>query len=178
MDSTIPLLSKSKISSLYPSSVAVQPGLYRTWSKTPKTGFLITRLNYVNVRAGIVEAVTNVALGKTVTMSSLFTSTQYGDGFWTYAVDGNTNQNYTDGGCSSTNRDTMPWLLLDLEGIYTVTSLKIFNRVDYQGRNVMCCIMRKPAFCICENKGADQLQSNHAADQRLCFRYKDCSFPF
>ena len=31
-DSTIPLLSKSEISSLQPSSVAVQPGLCRTWS--------------------------------------------------------------------------------------------------------------------------------------------------
>ena len=29
-DSTIPLLSKSEISSFYPSSVAVQPGLHRT----------------------------------------------------------------------------------------------------------------------------------------------------
>ena len=45
VDSTIPLLSKSKISSLKPnSSVAVQPGLCRTWSETPKTGFLRTRL--------------------------------------------------------------------------------------------------------------------------------------
>ena len=26
-------------------------------------------------------------------------------------------------------------------------------------------------FCICENKDADQLRSNCAADQRLCFRY-------
>ena len=43
-DSTIPLLSKSKISSLLPSCVAVQPGLCRTRSKTPKTGFLTTRL--------------------------------------------------------------------------------------------------------------------------------------
>ena len=43
-DSTIPLLPKSEISSLYPSSVAVQPGLCRTWSETPKTGFLTTRL--------------------------------------------------------------------------------------------------------------------------------------
>ena len=44
MDSTIPLLSKSEISRLKPSSVAVQPGLCGTWSETPKTGFLITRL--------------------------------------------------------------------------------------------------------------------------------------
>ena len=33
--------------------------------------------------------------------------------------------------------------------------------------------MRIPAFCICENKGADQLRSKHAADQRLCFGYID-----
>ena len=37
--------------------------------------------------------------------------------------------------------------------------------------------MRKPAFCICENKDADQLRSNCAADQRLCFRYTDSKIP-
>ena len=37
MDSTIPLLPKHEISSLYPSFVVVQPGLCRTWSDTPKT---------------------------------------------------------------------------------------------------------------------------------------------
>ena len=37
--------------------------------------------------------------------------------------------------------------------------------------------MRKPAFCICENKDADQLRSNHEADQRLCFRYTDSTIP-
>ena len=41
-DSTIPLLPKSEIASLYPSSVAVQPRLCRTWSEIPKTGFLTT----------------------------------------------------------------------------------------------------------------------------------------
>ena len=43
-DSTIPLQPKSEISSLYPSSVTAQLGLCRTWSETPKTGFLTTRL--------------------------------------------------------------------------------------------------------------------------------------
>ena len=33
--------------------------------------------------------------------------------------------------------------------------------------------MRKQAFYICENKGADQLLDNCKADQHLCFRYKD-----
>ena len=45
-DSTIPLLPKSEISSPWPSSVVVQPGLCRTWSETPKTGFLTMWLNY------------------------------------------------------------------------------------------------------------------------------------
>ena len=48
LDSTTPRLPKSEISSLYPSSVAVQPGLCRTRSETPKTGFLTTRLKQCN----------------------------------------------------------------------------------------------------------------------------------
>ena len=44
IDSAIPLLPKSEISNLYPSSKAVQPGLCWTWSETPKTGFVMTRL--------------------------------------------------------------------------------------------------------------------------------------
>ena len=43
-DSTIPLQPKSEISSLHPSSVSAQLGLCQTWSETPKTGFLTTRL--------------------------------------------------------------------------------------------------------------------------------------
>ena len=37
--------------------------------------------------------------------------------------------------------------------------------------------MRKPAFCICENKDADQLRGNHEADQGLSFSYKDSTIP-
>ena len=37
----------------------------------------------------------------------------------------------------------------------------------------MSRVVRKPAFCICENKDADQLRGNREADQRLCFRYTD-----
>ena len=37
--------------------------------------------------------------------------------------------------------------------------------------------VRKPDFCICENKDADQLRGNREADQRLCFRYTDSTIP-
>ena len=46
-DSTISLLPKYEISSLQPSSVAVQPGLCGALSETPKTGFLTTRLKWM-----------------------------------------------------------------------------------------------------------------------------------
>ena len=41
----------------------------------------------------------------------------------------------------------------------------------------MSRVVRKPAFCICENKDADQLRGNRKADQRLCFRYTDSTIP-
>ena len=55
---------------------------------------------------------------------------------------------------------------------------KSMSRVKQIIKGVICCsymsrVVRKPDFCICENKDADQLRSNCAADQRLCFRYTD-----
>ena len=41
----------------------------------------------------------------------------------------------------------------------------------------MSRIVRKPAFCICENKDADQLRGNREADQRLCLSYIDSTIP-
>ena len=41
----------------------------------------------------------------------------------------------------------------------------------------MSLIVRKPDFCICENKDADQLRGNREADQRFCFRNKDSTIP-
>ena len=40
----------------------------------------------------------------------------------------------------------------------------------------MSRVMRKPTFCICENKGADQLRSN-CDDQGLCIHYMDSTLP-
>ena len=47
LDSIIPLVSISKISSVYLASVAAQAGLSLSWSETPKTGFLMMRLIYI-----------------------------------------------------------------------------------------------------------------------------------
>ena len=44
-------------------------------------------------------------------------------------------------------------------------------------QNEMSRDVRKPDFCICENKGADQLRGNREADQRLCFRHLDSTMP-
>ena len=44
-------------------------------------------------------------------------------------------------------------------------------------RDKMSLVMRKPAFCIIENKDADQLRGNREADQCLCFRYMDSTIP-
>ena len=43
----------------------------------------------------------------------------------------------------------------------------------------MSRVVRKPAFCICENKEADQLRGSRKreADQHLCLRYIDGTIP-
>ena len=42
----------------------------------------------------------------------------------------------------------------------------------------MSRVVRKPAFCICENKGVDQLRGNpRQPDQHLCFHYTDSKIP-
>ena len=47
----------------------------------------------------------------------------------------------------------------------------IKNRSSYDSMVYMSLVMRKPAFCICENKDADQLRGDREADQRLCIRF-------
>ena len=41
----------------------------------------------------------------------------------------------------------------------------------------MNLVMRKPDFCKCENKDADQLRGDRKADQRLYFHYMDSTIP-
>ena len=51
-------------------------------------------------------------------------------------------------------------------------SMKSGRRIKHLSR-----VTRKPTFCTCENKDADQLRGNREADQRLCFRYIDSVIP-
>ena len=54
--------------------------------------------------------------------------------------------------------------------------MTIFIKPSHENQGVqhrLSRVMRKPAFCICKNKDADQLHSNRAADQCLCCHYID-----
>ena len=51
LNSIITLVSISQISSLYLVSVTAQIGLSLPWSETPKTGFLVMRLNYIYIQS-------------------------------------------------------------------------------------------------------------------------------
>ena len=55
----------------------------------------------------------------------------------------------------------------EFEGSRTLTLEHSFDQGNMSG------VMRKPNFCLCENKGTDQLYSNCTADQRLCLHYLD-----
>ena len=57
--------------------------------------------------------------------------------------------------------------------VYTVCLCPIKGRQAH-----MSSIMRKPHFCLCENKDADQPRSNCKADQHLCFSYTDSTIVF
>ena len=66
-----------------------------------------------------------------------------------------------------TGRQRVKYLLKSGKTGFLVTDVKSYDM----------SLVRKPAFCICENKDADQLRGNSEADQRLCFRYTDSTIP-
>ena len=55
--------------------------------------------------------------------------------------------------------------------------ISIIRLYESIARLILSLVVRKPAFCICKNKDADQLRGNREADQRLCFRYTDSTIP-
>ena len=71
--------------------------------------------------------------------------------------------------------------LVHINGIYQKVKLSSLNKCQImsvlQKAKQMSLVMRKPDFCLCENKDAHQLRGNREADQRLCFRYTDSTIP-
>ena len=64
------------------------------------------------------------------------------------------------------------FIYIDIRCIYMKVASSQILRLYH-----MSLVVRKPAFCICENKDADQLRGNREADQRLCFCYTDSTIP-
>ena len=83
-------------------------------------------LKHIRVLLELTLSATNVAFNKTVTMS-----TYYGpDAPGSHAVNGIKTGDWYDGSCACTTSQVNPWLLLNLEGTYTVTGMQIVNRAD------------------------------------------------
>ena len=53
---------------------------------------------------------------------------------------------------------------------------KRLEQAFFVNANYMSFVMRKSAFCICENKDADQLRGDREADQRLYFCYSNSKY--
>lgn len=66
----------------------------------------------------------NIALGKPAVQSSTYLS------YWAeYAVDGNRGTDLVKDNCAHTNDgDTNPWWRVDLQAVYSITTVRILNR--------------------------------------------------
>ena len=64
-----------------------------------------------------------------------------------------------------------------MQTVATLEYHQQFTFIKQVDKEQMSRVMRKPTFCICENKDADQLRGYREADQRLCFRYIDSTIP-
>ncbi|XP_053376404.1 uncharacterized protein LOC123533103 [Mercenaria mercenaria] len=75
---------------------------------------------------GIKGSVSNIALNKIATMSSV----PYYLSGPSLAVDGNPNQRFFEGSCFRTAGERDPWWQVDLDGIYVLFAVIIYNRDD------------------------------------------------
>ncbi|XP_050403287.1 receptor-type tyrosine-protein phosphatase kappa isoform X2 [Patella vulgata] len=72
---------------------------------------------------------TNIALGKPTRQSSRYYNSKSSN-----AVDGNTDNKWENGHCSHTNNTGNEWWCVDLQQIYDIDNIKLFNRVGYENR--------------------------------------------
>ena len=74
--------------------------------------------------------------------------------------------------CAASRENLYPGIPTRFDKNLTVRPQQMANGLKFQIKVVVGLI-----HCCCENKGADQLRSNHAADLRLCFRiFKKAGF--
>ena len=66
--------------------------------------------------------------------------------------------------------------LVDLKMHCLAKASYIFSTKN-NGLHTMSHVMRKPAFCTCENKDLDLLRNHCAADHRLRFHFTDSTIP-
>ncbi|XP_053397718.1 uncharacterized protein LOC123552222 [Mercenaria mercenaria] len=72
----------------------------------------------------------NIAFGKDIIASSI----SHPSWLPSYAIDGDTNQFVTNGAtCVSTQKEIKPYLIIDLGSEYTLTSVKVYKRLDSDG---------------------------------------------
>ncbi|XP_065934329.1 fucolectin-like [Magallana gigas] len=86
-----------------------------------------------------IRTVSNLAFHKPATQSSTFTWPEAGLNYSAnLAVDGNNGTDFVVDLCTSTaGGDTTPWWLVDLQAVYSIRSLRIFNRgMDEWGQDV------------------------------------------
>ena len=68
---------------------------------------------------------TNIASGKTVSLSSQYDGTSTGSN----AVNGITSGLWADG-CASTLKQNFPWLEIDFGSVFSISSIVLYNRID------------------------------------------------
>ena len=76
IDRPTPLIPKSEISSLYPSSVAAQPALCLTSPETPKTGLLVSKVIYYHRAYVTVESLRDTEINA-VSVNEFFLRKMY-----------------------------------------------------------------------------------------------------
>ena len=77
---------------------------------------------------------------------------------------------------NSTTDKFLPWVIA-LFDCYAGQLSSFFSSISPGPMDQLSRVVRKPAFCIWENKDANQLHGNRKADQHLCFCYIDSTIP-
>ena len=93
--------------------------------------------NESTAKTPVASSVTNLAPGKPVTQSS----TAYG-GVPERAIDNNTSGNWSAGSISHTGNELSPYWQIDLQAVYNIDNVEVWNRTD------ACCVARMANYYI------------------------------